>query len=203
LSKLLPLYKELLTKLADAGATWIQIDEPCLVRDLPSTLKKEYSSAYNVLTKVSPKLKILIATYFERIGTNLDFIIDTPIDAIHVDLVRAPGQLESILKRLPTTVSLSLGLINGRNIWKADFDTVLAEAQKAITELGFERVFIASSCSLLHTPHSIQSEKKIDPEILDWLSFAVEKIKEIVTISKALNHGVQSVQADLDANRKS
>jgi 5-methyltetrahydropteroyltriglutamate--homocysteine methyltransferase len=203
LSKLLPLYEELLSQLAGAGATWIQIDEPYLVEDLKSELKKEYSSAYNSLTKVSPQLKILIATYFERIGTNLDFIIDTPINAIHVDLIRAPGQLETILKRIPSTVSLSLGLINGRNIWKVNFDAALTVAQKAITTLGSERVFIAPSCSLLHSPHSIQGEEKIDPEILDWLSFATEKIHEIVTISKVLNDGNQSVQSELDANRKS
>ncbi|CAG8570667.1 3312_t:CDS:2 [Funneliformis mosseae] len=203
LSKLLPLYEEILCKLAEAGATWIQIDEPCLIRDLPPTLKNEYTSAYNVLTKVSPKLKILIATYFERIGTNIDFIIDTPINAIHIDLVRSPGQLEPILKRLPSTVSLSLGLINGRNIWTANLDDALAEAQKAVTALGSERVFIAPSCSLLHTPHSVQNEKKMDSEMLGWLSFAVEKIHELVIISKALNCGVDSVQAELDVNRKS
>uniref|UniRef100_A0A1D1YK21 5-methyltetrahydropteroyltriglutamate--homocysteine S-methyltransferase n=1 Tax=Anthurium amnicola TaxID=1678845 RepID=A0A1D1YK21_9ARAE len=202
LNRLLPLYEELLSQLAGAGATWVQIDEPYLVLDLPSTLKKEYASAYNALTKVS-QLKILIATYFERVGTNLDFIIDTPINAIHIDLVRDPGQLESVLKRLPTTVSLSLGLINGRNIWKVNMDAALAEARKAIATLGSERVFIAPSCSLLHTPHSIQGEKKIDPEILDWLSFATEKIKEIVTISKLLNDDAQSAQVELDANIKS
>ncbi|RGB42833.1 cobalamin-independent synthase [Rhizophagus diaphanus] len=203
LSKLLPLYEELLSKLAGAGATWIQIDEPFLVTDLSSNLKKEYSSAYNALTKVSSQLKILIATYFERIGANIDFVINTPISAIHIDLVRAPGQLETILKSIPSTVSLSLGLINGRNIWKANFDAALTTAQKAIDTLGSERVFIAPSCSLLHTPHSVQAEKKIDPEILDWLSFATEKIKEIVTISKVLNDGNQSVQSEIDANRKS
>jgi len=202
LNRLLPLYEELLSQLAGAGATWVQIDEPYLVLDLPSTLKKEYASAYNALTKVS-QLKILIATYFERVGTNLDFIIDTPINAIHIDLVRDPGQLESVLKRLPTTVSLSLGLVNGRNIWKVNMDAALAEARKAIATLGSERVFIAPSCSLLHTPHSIQGEKKIDPEILDWLSFATEKIKEIVTISKLLNDDAQSAQVELDANIKS
>jgi len=203
LNRLLPLYKEVLSQLAAAGASWIQIDEPCLVLDLPSTFEKEFASAYDVLTKTSPRLKILIATYFERIGTNLDFIIDTPINAIHIDLVRAPGQLEPILKRLPVTVSLSLGLVNGRNIWTTNLDFALAEAQKAVDALGSDRVFVAPSCSLLHTPHSIQSEKKMDSEILNWLSFAVEKIKEIVTISKALNNGLQSVQTELEANRKS
>ncbi|CAJ0823072.1 10726_t:CDS:2, partial [Entrophospora sp. SA101] len=199
LSKLIPLYEKLLSELANAGATWIQMDEPCLVLDLPSTFKKEYASAYNALTKVSAQLKILVATYFDHIGTNLDFIIDTPINAIHIDLVRAPGQLEPILNRLPATVSLSLGLINGRNIWLANLDAVLAEAQKAVTALGSERVFIAPSCSLLHTPHSIQGEKKIDSEILGWLSFAVEKIKEVVTISSVLADGDQT---KLEANRK-
>ncbi|GES78493.1 5-methyltetrahydropteroyltriglutamate--homocysteine S-methyltransferase [Rhizophagus clarus] len=203
LSKILPLYEELLSQLAGVGATWIQIDEPFLVTDLPSDLKKDYSSAYNALTKVSPQIKILIATYFERIGSNIDFIVDTPISALHIDLVRAPDQLESILKRIPSTVSLSLGLINGRNIWKVNMEAALAEAQKAISCLGAQRVFIAPSCSLLHTPHSLQAEKNIDSEILDWLAFATEKIKEIVNISKVLNDGAQYVQTDLDANRKS
>ncbi|RHZ90176.1 hypothetical protein Glove_5g83 [Diversispora epigaea] len=203
LDRLLSLYEELLSKLVSAGVTWIQIDEPCLVLDLPSTIKNEYVSAYNALTKVSPQLKILIATYFERIGTNLDFITDTPINAIHIDLIRAPDQLESILRRLPAKVSLSLGLVNGRNIWKTNLEVALAKAQKAIDVLGSECVFIAPSCSLLHSPHSIQSEKKIDNEILNWLSFAVEKIKKIVIISKALNNSVQSVQTELEANRKS
>lgn len=156
-----------------------------------------------MLTRVSPQLRILIATYFERIGANLDFIIDMPINAIHIDLIRASGQLDLILERLPTTVSLSLGLVNGRNIWKTNLDDALAKAQKAVDVLGSERVFIAPSCSLLHSPHSVQNEKKMDPEILNWLSFSVEKIEELTVISKALNNGVQSIQNELEANRKS
>jgi 5-methyltetrahydropteroyltriglutamate--homocysteine methyltransferase len=201
LDKLVPVYEALFTKLAEAGVKHVQLDEPVLVLDQPASLAQAYKTAYEALSKHN--IKITVTTFFERIGDNISFLTQLPIHAIHLDLVRAPEQLDQVLSSLPSHISLSLGLINGRNIWKADLNAALQVAKKAVDALGSDRVIIAPSSSLLHTPHSIQGETKLDKEILDWLSFSVEKVHEISTISKALNNGVESVKAELDANTAS
>ncbi|TPX68049.1 5-methyltetrahydropteroyltriglutamate---homocysteine S-methyltransferase [Spizellomyces sp. 'palustris'] len=203
LDRLLPVYESLLRELANAGAEWVQIDEPILTFDLPAEFKNHFSKAYTKLSAVSG-IKILVANYFGRLGENLDIVANLPIAALHVDLVRAPEELDAVLKvAQDKNLALSVGVINGRNIWKVDLDAAIATVHRAVGLLGTDKVFVAPSCSMLHSPHSLEAETKMDKTILDWLSFAVQKLSEIAIITKAVNQGEDAVAAALSANRKS
>jgi 5-methyltetrahydropteroyltriglutamate--homocysteine methyltransferase len=201
LPKLLPLYIELLNQLQAAGAEWVQIDEPALILDLPTNVKAAYEEAYKTI-KASTSIKTLVAAYFGRVESNISGLLPH-VDALHLDLVRAPEELDVVLPLLNGTQVLSLGLVDGRNIWINNLAKSIELAQKAVAVLGKERVFIAPSCSLAHSPFSTSFEKKIaekNPELFSWLSFAVEKTKEIATIATALDNGLESVKEVLAAN---
>ncbi|VDB96957.1 unnamed protein product [Peniophora sp. CBMAI 1063] len=186
LPKLLPIYKQLLTDLKAAGAQWVQIDEPILVLDSAANLEKEFATAYAELAPVAPK--ILLATYFNRLDSNLKFVAKLPIAGLHIDLDRAPEQLDATIEAIkPTEIVLSLGLVSGRNIWKTDFEAALKLGKKAVDALGQDRVIVATSSSLLHTPVTLESEKKLTAEQKDWFSFALEKAAEVSVLAKALS----------------
>ncbi|KAF7724244.1 methionine-synthesizing 5- methyltetrahydropteroyltriglutamate--homocysteine methyltransferase [Apophysomyces ossiformis] len=201
LPKVLPLYVELLKQLEAAGADWVQIDEPVLILDLDANTKLALEKAYKTL-KSQTNLKLLVAAYFGRVENNIYAVKDN-VDAIHLDLVRAPEELDTVLPLLKDNQILSLGLVDGRNIWINNLDKSITLAEKAVAALGKDRVFIAPSCSLAHAPFSTSFETKIatkNPELYSWLSFSVEKCAEIVTIAKALNNGRDSVKEALAAN---
>lgn len=202
LEDLLPLYVDLLKQLKDAGAETVQIDEPILVFDLPAKVKAAFKPAYEKLGSVGSK--IVLATYFGDIVHNID-VLDSlkSLYAIHIDLVRNPEQLETVISALGPQQVLSAGVVDGRNIWKTNFKKAIEIVESAIQKLGKDRVLVASSSSLLHTPHTLASEKKLDPEIADWFSFAHEKTEEIATIAKAVTEGPASVREALEANAKS
>jgi 5-methyltetrahydropteroyltriglutamate--homocysteine methyltransferase len=205
LDKLLPLYEDLLKQLKDAGAETVQIDEPVLVFDLPKHVKEAFKPAYEKLGGLgSSAPKIVLATYFGDIVHNIDVLESLKhLYAIHVDLVRNPEQLDTVASALGPQQVLSAGVVDGRNIWKTNFKRAIEIVENAIQKLGKDRVIVASSSSLLHTPHTLASEKKLDPEIADWFSFAVEKAKEINIIAKAVTDGPASVREALEANAKS
>lgn len=199
LDKLLPVYEAVLKDLEKAGAEWVQIDEPVLVLDIDAETKAAIKTAYEKLAKAT-KLKIVLATYFERLGDNAATALNLPVAAVHIDLVRAPAQLDDILAATPADKILSLGVVDGRNIWKTDLNAALAKVEKAVSKLGSDRVMIAGSCSLLHSPVDLVEEKKLDAEIKNWLAFATQKLTEISTLAKAINNGKDSVKAELEAN---
>ncbi|KAK7061826.1 cobalamin-independent synthase [Favolaschia claudopus] len=203
LSKLLPVYQTLLTDLKSAGAEWVQIDEPILVLDSAASLEKQYTSAYETLSPIAPK--IMLTTYFSRLDSNINFIAKLPVAGLHIDLDRAPGQLDDVIAAIKSTpIILSLGLVSGRNIWKADFAAAIKLGQKAIDALGADRVIVATSSSLLHTPVTLASEKKLTAEQKDWFSFALEKAAEVATIAAALSGSQDAaVTAALEANKTS
>jgi 5-methyltetrahydropteroyltriglutamate--homocysteine methyltransferase len=203
LSNLIPVYKQLLGDLKTAGAEWVQIDEPVLVLDKAAGYEKEYISAYNELSAVSPK--ILLTTYFGRLDTNLNFVAKLPIAGLHIDLDRAPEQLDEVIAAIKTTnVVLSMGLVSGRNIWKTDFQASLRLGQKAVDALGQDRVIVATSSSLLHTPVTLDSEKKLSAEQKDWFSFAVEKAYEVSILASALSGSQEArISSALKANEES
>ncbi|ETW84971.1 hypothetical protein HETIRDRAFT_472219 [Heterobasidion irregulare TC 32-1] len=203
LPKLLPVYKQLLADLKAAGAEWVQVDEPILVLDKSATLEKEFISAYTDLAPVAPK--ILLTTYFGRLGANVKFVAKLPIDGLHIDLDRAPAQLEDVLAAIkPTNIVLSLGVVSGRNVWKTDFQAALKLGQKAVEAIGQDRVIIATSSSLLHTPVTLENEKKLTEEQKDWFSFALEKAAEVATIAKALaGSQAAEVAKAVEANKTS
>lgn len=216
LPRLVPVYVEILKRLVEAGAEWVQFDEAFLVKDIvddkytADILKNAFTTAYEQIKKEVPSIKILIATYFDRVDSNIQFVtpIAKVIDGFHVDLVRAPGQLQTIIDAVKpfSNLVLSVGVIDGRNIWKNNLVKSIDTVKVAIEALGTDRVFVAPSCSLLHVPHTLTSEvnlKNNDPEIYDWLSFAVEKLDEINTIVQFINNGAESVKEKLEANKKS
>ena len=203
LDKLLPVYEEILTQLRQAGAETVQIDEPVLVFDLPAKSKAVFKPTYEKLAAFGDKIpKLVLTTYFGDIVHNLASL-PQDIYAIHVDLVRNPEQLEAVIGALGSKTILSAGLVDGRNIWKTNMKKAIETAETAIQELGKDRVMVATSSSLLHTPHTLTSEKKLDPEVINWFSFACEKAVEIATIAKAVTDGPASVREALEANTKS
>lgn len=205
LDALLPVYEQLLTKLAEAGAESVQIDEPVLVLDLPEKTKKAFGPAYEKFASLGDKIpKITVATYFGDIVHNLDVLPSlSKVAGIHIDLVRAPEQLDEVVSKLSSGQVLSAGVVDGRNIWKTNFQKAIEIVQKAIQTLGEDRVIVSTSSSLLHTPHTLASEKKLPEEVADWFSFAVEKAKEVSIIAKAVTSGPDSVRSELDANAAS
>ena len=205
LEQLLPVYEDLLAQLKASGAELVQIDEPVLVFDLPSKTKKAFKPAYEKLISLGSKMpNIVLATYFGDIVHNIGVLESLKdLHAIHVDLVRNPEQLETVLGALGPLQSLSVGVVDGRNIWKTDLNRAVKTVNAAVEKLGQERVIVASSSSLLHTPHTIASEKQLEPEVKDWFSFAVEKATEIAVIAKAVTKGEDAVREALDANAKS
>ncbi len=205
LHKLLPLYEELLTKLKEAGAESVQIDEPCLVFDLPPKVKNAFKPAYDQLSSLGGKIpELVIATYFGDIVHNHDVLSSFQnLAGLHIDLVRNPEQLEAVMGGLGPKQKLSVGVVDGRNIWKTNFKKAVEKVETAVQKLGKDRVIVASSSSLLHTPHTLESEQKLDSEVRDWFSFAVEKTKELAIIAKAVTSGPGSVHEEMQANAKS
>jgi 5-methyltetrahydropteroyltriglutamate--homocysteine methyltransferase len=192
LPRLMPLYIHILESLQLLGAEWVQMDEPALALDLDDKAKAALEKAYGDIAAAVPGLKILVATYFESLRDNTDLAFSLPVAGIHVDLVRAPDQLDAVLAKAGKKV-LSLGVVDGRNIWKNDLSKSIAAIEKAQKALGTDNVFVAPSSSLLHTPVDLDNETTLDPEIKNWMAFATQKVSEIVTIAKAINNGRESV----------
>ncbi len=180
INKLVPVYIDILTRLKeDYKAEWIQMDEPFLSMDLNEKEKQAFQYAYAAIKKHCPHIKILVSTYFEGLQDNISLAVNLPVCALHLDLVRAPRQLEEVLSVIPEKLTLSLGVIDGRNIWKNDFVQSLSLIEKAVAIVGSERVMIAPSCSLLHTPVDLDLETAIPGEIRNWMAFAKQKLNEI------------------------
>ena len=205
LDDLLPLYVELLAKLKQAGAQDVQIDEPVLVFDLPPKSKAAFKPAYEKLGALGDKApRLTLATYFGDIVHNIDVLASLQnLHAIHIDLVRHPEQLDTVISALGPNQTLSAGVVDGRNIWKTNFKTAIEKVEQAIQKLGKDRVVVATSSSLLHVPHTLASEKTLDPEVREWFSFAVEKTSEVALIAKAVTEGPAAVREQLEANAKS
>ncbi|TKA78409.1 putative 5-methyltetrahydropteroyltriglutamate--homocysteine methyltransferase [Cryomyces minteri] len=206
LEKLLPVYEQLLEQLKKAGAETVQIDEPVLVFDLPKKVKDAFKPAYEKLSKLGSKApQIVVATYFGDIVHNFDVVKDAfqNIYALHIDLVRNPEQLESVIEQLGSKQVLSCGVVDGRNIWKTNFKKATELVETAIQKLGKDRVIVSTSSSLLHTPHTLDSEKQLPEEVKDWFSFACQKASEVAVIAKAVTEGPASVREHYEANAKS
>lgn len=200
LSQLLPVYVEALQRLAAAGADWAQIDEPCLVLDLDESARKAYADAYNQLGQVA-NIRLLIATYFGALGDNLELAAGLPVYGLHIDLARAPEQLEKVLAQLPAEKTLSLGVVDGRNVWRADLDAALKKVQTAVAALGAERVQIAPSCSLMFSPHDLNLETKLDDELKSWLAFARQKLDELAALKQAVSGGAEAAAESFTVSR--
>lgn len=186
LARLLPVYKELLAELERAGADWVQIDEPCLVTDLDNSTREAYRKAYEALG-AETNLKIIIATYFEGLGNNTQLAASLTSAALHVDLSGREATLDEILQALPNGKALSLGLVDGRNIWKNDLEKSLSLIRKAVSVLGRDRVLIAGSSSFLHVPCDLDFENgkaSLPAEVRRWMAYARQKVEELALLKE-------------------
>ncbi|KAJ1921987.1 methionine-synthesizing 5- methyltetrahydropteroyltriglutamate--homocysteine methyltransferase [Mycoemilia scoparia] len=199
LPKLLPKYVELVQQLVNKGVKTIQLDEPILALDIDEETKEAFKTAYTTLSQVSGA-EYLLATYFGGLGNNLSLVAELPIQALHIDLVRDPKQLPKVLSTIPESVNLSLGVVDGRNIWKTDLNNAFSLLQEAAKARPVENLTVSASCSLLHSPHSLEAETALDAELKSWLAFATEKVVEISTLASALKNGVDSVKAKFEEN---
>ena len=196
IENLLPVYLELLKNLVNAGAEWIQLDEPYLASDLEDQEKKAIQSVYKTIKTEVPQAKILVSNYFGGLEENLDLALSLPIDALHLDLVRCPEQLTNVLQHfdLSKSLILSLGIVDGRNIWKNNFAHSKSFIDKAVASLNTDRIWLAPSCSLLHSPCDLDLETQLNTEIKSWLAFAKQKLDELTTL-KALSQEQSSENA--------
>ena len=182
LPRLLPVYLDVLARLHQQGATWVQFDEPCLALDLSPAARDAFQLAYARIARGCPGIKPLVATYFDGLRDNVATALRLPIHALHLDLVRAPEQLAAVLPQVPAWLALSLGVVDGRNVWKNDYRASLALIDAAVAMLGPDRVLLAPSCSLLHSPCDLDQETDpapLAPEIKHWLAFARQKLHEV------------------------
>jgi 5-methyltetrahydropteroyltriglutamate--homocysteine methyltransferase len=206
LKNLLPVYSDILKKLQNLDAEWIQFDEPFLALNLTEQEQQAYRDTYKQLRKEFPRLKFMLATYFEGLGNNTELATSLPVNALHIDMVRAPQQLDAVLGHLPETTILSLGIVDGRNIWKNDFEISLTLIEHVKMMLGEARVWIAPSCSLIHSPCDLRNETNEDiltPELKQWLAFARQKVTEVVLLKKlALNEPSVTNQYQFAENKQ-
>ncbi|MFG3101144.1 5-methyltetrahydropteroyltriglutamate--homocysteine S-methyltransferase [Streptomyces sp. NPDC048182] len=200
LDRLLPVYAEVLADLRAAGADWVQLDEPALVQDRTPAELNAAERAYRDLGARTDRPKLLVASYFDRLGDALPVLAKAPVDGLALDFTEAAANLEALaaVGGLPGK-RLVAGVVNGRNIWINDLQKSLATLG---TLLGLaDRVDVAASCSLLHVPLDTAPERDIDPQILRWLAFAEQKTTEIVTLAKGLAQGTDTITTALAANR--
>lgn len=185
LDSVLDVYSDILARLATQGVEWVQLDEPALVQDLPVAWQQAYERAYHRLQAAPSKL--LLATYFGALGDNLALTTRLPVAGLHIDAVRAPEQVESVIDRLSPHQILSLGLVDGRNVWRADLAALRERLLPIKVRLG-RRLWLAPSCSLLHVPVDLAQEESLDPELLSWLAFARQKLDEVVSLARLIDN---------------
>ncbi len=201
LDGLVSVYEKILQRLAEQGAEWVQIDEPIFALDLSPQQRDAVVDSWRRLAAAAPGLKIIVASYFGALRENLPLFLSLPAHAFHVDCVRAPAELDEVLEHLPQDKILSLGVVDGRNIWKNDFTKSLKLLTTAKAKLGTQRLWVAPSCSLLHSPVTLASEHTLDAQIENWLAFADQKLTEVVTLSALLRNVSRSgvLEANQDA----
>ncbi|QJR15870.1 5-methyltetrahydropteroyltriglutamate--homocysteine S-methyltransferase [Usitatibacter palustris] len=198
LERLLPVYVEVLARLKAQGVEWVQVDEPILALDLAEPWLEAFGLAYRALAQAG--VNILLATYFGSVAEHATRLAALPVQGLHLDLARAPEQLDAFLRDWPADRVLSLGVVDGRNIWRADLEKALATLEIAGKQRG-DKLWVSASCSLLHVPVDLAGEDKLDPEVRSWLAFAQQKLAEIVTLGRGLAEGADAIAAELDASR--
>ncbi|MBA8988011.1 MULTISPECIES: 5-methyltetrahydropteroyltriglutamate--homocysteine S-methyltransferase [Sphingobacterium] len=205
IDKLLPVYEEILGKLADAGAQYVQIDEPFLALDIDDATKALYGKVFEKLAAAAKGIKLIVATYFEALGNNEDIAVNLPVHALHLDLVRGENQLDTILSKVPASLTLSLGVVEGRNIWKNDYENSLKKIKQAVDALGKDRVWVAPSSSLLHVPFDLDNEnneESLPAEVKNWLAFAKQKLAEVKDLAVLAEGEVDAeTQKRFEANK--
>ncbi len=203
LGRLVGVYARILGKLADAGADWVQIDEPCLVLDLTDEERQLLRQTYSTLSQAVPEQSLMLATYFGSLGDNLDTALSLPVDGLHLDLVRGSVDIEILLAKAPASLTLSLGVIDGRNVWRTDLVAVKETFSRLIEARAAIGLQVAPSCSLLHVPIDVELETELDEELRSWLSFARQKLDEVALLGRDLAERTTGSQIALQASRAS
>ena len=201
LSRLLPVYQDILAQLKSVGCPWVQIDEPILVTNLNANQKSAFDYAYKILGDTEKFPSIMLTSYFGDVGDNLKTVLSLPVKGYHIDLVRGKKQLDAFVSNIRPKQTLSLGVIDGRNIWRSDLSALIDWLKPVVEKLGTERIQIATSCSLLHVPIDLDLEVNLDDELKSWLSFASQKLDELHILCQALSGNAAAVTEKLTANK--
>ena len=201
LSRLLPVYQDILAQLKSVGCPWVQIDEPILVTNLNANQKSAFDYAYKILGDTEKFPSIMLTSYFGDVGDNLKTVLSLPVKGYHIDLVRGKKQLDAFVSNIRPKQTLSLGVIDGRNIWRSDLSALIDWLKPVVEKLGTERIQIATSCSLLHVPIDLDLEVNLDDELKSWLSFASQKLDELHILCQALSGNSAAVTGRLAANK--
>lgn len=199
LGRLLPVYAQILRELAEANVAWVQIDEPVLALDLPEKAKVAFGLAYGTLRR-HPTPGILLASYFGPLQDNLPLACRLPVNGLHLDLVRGEGDLDAAIAASPPDRWLSLGLVDGRNVWRTDLRPALHTLQRIAKARSARHLMVATSCSLLHVPVDLRQETQLDEEIKSWLAFAEQKLDEVAALARGLDEGEAAIQPQLAAS---
>ncbi|HSQ41343.1 MAG TPA: 5-methyltetrahydropteroyltriglutamate--homocysteine S-methyltransferase [Fibrobacteraceae bacterium] len=202
MERIVPVYTRILERLCEAGAEWIEMDEPAFSLDLDPTLLTQASKAYQTLATAVPQARLLVANYFGNLGASLQVFTSLPVHGLHIDLTRAPNEFQAVLDEVkPSSKILSLGLVDGRNIWRCDYGELLPLLNSALHALGMERLWLAPSCSLQHVPWSLRNEDRMDLELRSWLAFAEEKMREVAFLRDWLEgrHSLEELKANQEA----
>jgi 5-methyltetrahydropteroyltriglutamate--homocysteine methyltransferase len=197
---LLPLYAETLRRLEAAGARQVQMDEPCLALDLPPRARAALRQAYAALAAAVPRLCLILTAYFGDLRENLETALNLPVSGLHLDLVRAPQMLDVALRHAPPRMILSLGVVDGRNVWASDLSRAFLQVRAAAAARRFEQLQLAPSCSLLHSPMDLTAETGLDPELRGWMAFARQKLGEVAILARGLKAGRGAIAAELAAS---
>jgi 5-methyltetrahydropteroyltriglutamate--homocysteine methyltransferase len=199
LDTVLPIYAQILRELAESGAAWVQMDEPVLALDLTHKARQAFVRAYTTLA-AAPTPEILLASYFGPLGDNLATAAALPVAGLHVDLVRGVAELDAVLDAVPPERWLSLGVVDGRNVWRTDLRAALGTLRRVASVRGTRRLMVAPSCSLLHVPVDLAQESGLDADVKGWLAFATQKLEEVATLARGLDEGDAAIAAQLAAS---
>jgi 5-methyltetrahydropteroyltriglutamate--homocysteine methyltransferase len=203
LDQIVPIYAEVIAELADSGAEWIQLDEPVLVQDRTPEQLQALTAAYEKLAAAKGNAKLIVQTYFDHVGEAYETLVNLPVEAIGLDFVRGPENLDFVTQKgFPTDKWLVAGVVDGRNVWVADLNKALGTLKTLTQAVDADRLMVSTSCSLLHTPYDVREEKELDPEVTSWLAFAEQKLDEVVVLTKALVQGEEVVAQELQANKE-
>ncbi len=202
LEPILEIYTVILNKFKAIGAESIQIDEPILVLELDTKVKTAIKKAYAKFAKEVPDMPLILTTYFGELKDNMKLAVSLPVSGLHLDLIRASRELKKLVSVMPDEMLLSLGVVEGRNIWKNDLTRSIGLLKPVIKKRGAEKCIIATSCSLLFSPVDLENEAQINAELKSWLSFSVQKLHEIELITKALSDGEESIASELSRNKR-
>ncbi|MET2853555.1 5-methyltetrahydropteroyltriglutamate--homocysteine S-methyltransferase [Vibrio owensii] len=191
LPRILTAYQAILSKLAGLGVEWVQIDEPILSLELEDKWADAFKLGYQVIRS---DVKVLLTTYFDSVSDTLNKIIELPVDGLHIDLSASPEQLDEVIAKLPEDWILSAGVVNGRNVWRTDLSKQLERLQPVKDKIG-DRLWVASSCSLLHSPVDLDLEPSLSDEVKSWFAFAKQKVTEVALLGRALDGDPNAILA--------